>query len=410
MANYYETLGIRPSASLAEIELAYKGRRSQYHPDRYTQTDVETVQWATEQMKLVTEAYRVLVDPSARARHDEALKEQQRSGSSPSNSQASAKPESSRGNDRSDRSRSSAHMEPESLQAFMLRSLASKAPNWKSFDRIYVAPHIPLNKLAKAISNYAPEERPNSILLLIDDTFWGGGGDGLLLTEDRLYSKTLGFERSIFEMSHWHHLSSRNNVIYAGTQELIKLYFPKPENTDLFISLLNEWAELQSRVSADDDEKDKPTGNGRQPHQEQDHESEQDQASSSRMSAEKLMEWRSALDRVEEKMEPIRDFLNRQEPNNRQEAQAIDDFNEGWQRYRTDIKRALHFNYLDLDRKRELLLANDLLVALHEFIEDGDEPLEQYINAAINDGEFIRMLKAFLKSVIEHAEQSGSRF
>jgi hypothetical protein len=292
----------------------------------------------------------------------------------------------------------------------MLRSLASKAPNWKSFDRIHVAPNIPLNKLAKAISNYAPEERPNSVLLLIDDTFWGGGGDGLLLTEDRLYSKTLGFERSIFEMSHWHRLSSRNNVVYVGTQELITLHFPKPENTDLFISLLREWAELQSHAGTDEDGEDEPSGNGRQPHQDHDHEREREQARSSRMSAEKLMEWRSALDRVEEKMEPIRDFLNRQEPNNRQEAQAIKDFNEGWQRYRTDIKRALHFNHLDLHRKRELLLANDLLVALHEFIEDGDEPPEQYINAAINDGEFIRMLKAFLKSVIEHAEQSGSRF
>jgi len=128
------------------------------------------------------------------------------------------------------------------------------------------------------------------------------------------------------------------------------------------------------------------------------------------MSAEKLMQWRSALDTVEEKIEPIRDFLNRQEPNNRKEAQAIADFNEGWHRYRTDIKRALHFNCLDLNRRRELLLANDLLVALREFIREGDEPPEEYIKAAFNDGEFIRMLKAFLKSVIEHAEQSSSRF
>lgn len=35
----YDILGIRPNAGRDEIELAYKGRRSQYHPDRYAQSD-----------------------------------------------------------------------------------------------------------------------------------------------------------------------------------------------------------------------------------------------------------------------------------------------------------------------------------------------------------------------------------
>ncbi len=43
----YGVLGIRPSAGRDEIELAYKGRRSQYHPDRYAQSDAETQAWAT---------------------------------------------------------------------------------------------------------------------------------------------------------------------------------------------------------------------------------------------------------------------------------------------------------------------------------------------------------------------------
>lgn len=69
--DYYEILGIRPSASQDEIDLAYRGRRSQYHPDRYANADDETLAWATNKMKEVNEAYRVLNEPQARAQFDQ---------------------------------------------------------------------------------------------------------------------------------------------------------------------------------------------------------------------------------------------------------------------------------------------------------------------------------------------------
>lgn len=57
-----EILGIRPGASRNEIELAYRGRRSQYHPDRYAGEGPEAVEWATEKMKEVNVAYQALVE------------------------------------------------------------------------------------------------------------------------------------------------------------------------------------------------------------------------------------------------------------------------------------------------------------------------------------------------------------
>lgn len=71
--SHYDILGIRPSASVQEIDLAYKGRRSQYHPDKYTESDADTVKWATDQMQEVNKAYAVLSDPQLRERYDEAL-------------------------------------------------------------------------------------------------------------------------------------------------------------------------------------------------------------------------------------------------------------------------------------------------------------------------------------------------
>ena len=63
--NYHDVLGIRPNAGRDEIELAYKGRRSQYHPDRYAQADAETQAWANTCMQDVNAAYARLTDPAA---------------------------------------------------------------------------------------------------------------------------------------------------------------------------------------------------------------------------------------------------------------------------------------------------------------------------------------------------------
>ena len=68
--DYYEILGVRPNAAQEEIELAYKGRRSQYHPDRYAQSDADTQAWATAKMQEVNEAYQVLASAESRSTFD----------------------------------------------------------------------------------------------------------------------------------------------------------------------------------------------------------------------------------------------------------------------------------------------------------------------------------------------------
>jgi curved DNA-binding protein CbpA len=70
MKDPYEVLGVRRNAGAAEIELAYKGRRTQYHPDKYQGSDAQTLRWATQQMQEVNAAYAVLSDAKERARFD----------------------------------------------------------------------------------------------------------------------------------------------------------------------------------------------------------------------------------------------------------------------------------------------------------------------------------------------------
>lgn len=60
--NYYDILGVRMNASWNEIEIAYKGRRSQYHPDKYARMDEATIAWSTAKMQEINMAYEKLKD------------------------------------------------------------------------------------------------------------------------------------------------------------------------------------------------------------------------------------------------------------------------------------------------------------------------------------------------------------
>lgn len=157
--NYHDVLGIRPNAGRDEIELAYKGRRSQYHPDRYAQADQETQAWATTCMQEVNAAYEALSNGRPNVAPEPTPRPQSASQTSAPTSITLA----------------------QALRAHPISKLA--------MARVYIAPNIPLKKLQNALESYGHGLKPSDVLVLLDDTIFSSGKDGLLLTEQHLWVK-----------------------------------------------------------------------------------------------------------------------------------------------------------------------------------------------------------------------------
>ncbi len=60
MKNYYDVLGVTPTATLEEIKVAYREKAKQYHPDRVSHLGPEFRELAERRMKELNEAYEVL--------------------------------------------------------------------------------------------------------------------------------------------------------------------------------------------------------------------------------------------------------------------------------------------------------------------------------------------------------------
>jgi len=69
---HYETLGVSPRASTAEIKKAYIAIARTTHPDKLPPAEQAA---GTERFQMVSNAYQALSDDNSRARYDRALRE-----------------------------------------------------------------------------------------------------------------------------------------------------------------------------------------------------------------------------------------------------------------------------------------------------------------------------------------------
>ncbi|WP_099476134.1 J domain-containing protein [Stenotrophomonas maltophilia] len=218
--DYYEVLGIRPSASIDEIDLAYKGRRSQYHPDRYASSDSETLAWATEKMKELNAAYAILKDRSERARFD------QQRGKQSARPAASPPP----------------IPEPEERSP-LLDFLQRYVPDNEFFQKIHVAPNIPQKKLGGALESYGRGLSPRNVIALIDDTVFGSAKEGVLITEQELRFKAIFESPCSVQVEKIGSIEAYKSKITVNGQEFGKLNVPDSDEVHQFFDFFNAFCQ-----------------------------------------------------------------------------------------------------------------------------------------------------------------------
>lgn len=74
MKNYYELLGIEPTAPAEDVKRAFRKEIARYHPDKVQHLGREFQEIAASRAAELTEAYRVLMNPTARQDYDAVLK------------------------------------------------------------------------------------------------------------------------------------------------------------------------------------------------------------------------------------------------------------------------------------------------------------------------------------------------
>lgn len=226
--NHYEVLGVRPEADLWEIELAYKGRRSQYHPDRYAAGDDTVVKWATEKMQALNKAYSVLKDPEVRERFDRAQ------AFASAKARTSAKPGPQPRTQR-----------PKAPQSPPLRTLRQTLEGLEfinePFDRVFVAPHIPQKKLLGALDSYGEGIRAQDVVALIDDTVFGGAREGVLITEAQIRSKAKFEQVDIRLLGCLKAITAHGAHIRIHGEPYVSLSIPNPDDLRLLFEAVTEY-------------------------------------------------------------------------------------------------------------------------------------------------------------------------
>lgn len=114
--------------------------------------------------------------------------------------------------------------------------------NGECKNRIYVSPNIPAKKLNNARARFISRDEP--ILVLVDDTLFGSGKDGLAISENYIYAKGSSGDVKSVKISSIRSISSQSNSrgildVYIGASAFITLHVIVKEDHDFLLGIFN---------------------------------------------------------------------------------------------------------------------------------------------------------------------------
>jgi hypothetical protein len=108
------------------------------------------------------------------------------------------------------------------------------------FERVFVAPQIPRKKLLGALGSYGEGLRAQDVVVLIDDTVFGGAREGVLITEAQIRGKAKFEAVDTRLLGCLTQITAHRAHIRIHGESFITLSIPNPDDLRLLFEAVSE--------------------------------------------------------------------------------------------------------------------------------------------------------------------------
>ena len=109
--------------------------------------------------------------------------------------------------------------------------------------KIHCFPNIPHDKAQKAIATYASHVSYDEVLILVDDTLWGGCKEGIMLTLMELFARKVMEKPRAIPLASIKNITCDKKRIFVNQQDFFVCTMPEKKNVALLAQLMNELAQ-----------------------------------------------------------------------------------------------------------------------------------------------------------------------
>ncbi len=106
--------------------------------------------------------------------------------------------------------------------------------------KIFFAPNIPEKKLANAINSYGIDTNPNEVIVLIDNTVFGGAKEGLMLTTIGVVAKAIAEPGKYVHLRNIEEISMAGKTISLNHTDFLDINMPSIEAVATVIDMISE--------------------------------------------------------------------------------------------------------------------------------------------------------------------------
>lgn len=131
-----------------------------------------------------------------------------------------------------------------------MREILNKYKDQMSSDRSFLFTKGPAQKFVNARKSYASQLSKEDVLLLVDDTLWGGAKEGLILSHDSVFAKVLGEGGKSMSYDAIKSVSLVGKSIHINGSEFTKLDLVDEPIRGSVVSVLREYINSNSAAES----------------------------------------------------------------------------------------------------------------------------------------------------------------